>query len=387
MRLAIAGAGYQGAVEAYVTGNHLAADCCTTLADRLGGCAGMAGTTRPPPSSRRRTTRRRRSPSRRPRADLRAVIARAPGGGVAAQPRLGRDRDRAGTPADRAVGCVLQRRRPRWGRPLDAAGVGAPGARGAGRVFWPTADTGRLQTAAATWRSAAVSVGCWPRTARARWRHWRRRSPRRYRWRSRRPEDLRGRIEALADHLSALGSACGRTPSRSTPSARRCSTCSEQLAWGWGSERWSPGDRLLHRRRRHPAAGAAGARLAAASAWSAASWSRWAPSPRHRLRPAPSRRRRPRHPHLPLPPRRRPTDGDDRARRLPAAPWSPPRWLAAEKPPGHTPRAHPAIRRAARERLARKRHLPNASTDWLQADAESDRPAPHDAGRGSTLVG
>ena len=43
MRLAIAGAGYQGAVEAYVTGNHLAADCCTTLADRLGGCAGMAG--------------------------------------------------------------------------------------------------------------------------------------------------------------------------------------------------------------------------------------------------------------------------------------------------------------------------------------------------------
>ena len=38
--LAVAGAGYQGAVEAYVTGNHLAADRCTALAEELASYAG-----------------------------------------------------------------------------------------------------------------------------------------------------------------------------------------------------------------------------------------------------------------------------------------------------------------------------------------------------------
>ena len=147
MRLAIAGAGYQGAVEAYVTGNHLAADCCTTLADRLGGCAGMAGDDS---TATEFATSYDEAATVAVEAAGELTFALSSLGHLAAASLHNHAwaETVAGpeTPADRAVGVrpaappsslgAGPSTLPGWAHPLLAVLEG---------VFWPTADTGRLR--------------------------------------------------------------------------------------------------------------------------------------------------------------------------------------------------------------------------------------------------
>ena len=210
MRLAIEGTGYQSAVEAYVTGNLLAVDTCQSMSARLDGCAGMAG-------------------DDSAAADFAASYDEAAGAALEAIGELtfafaalGHLTDASlrnlswadtvsGPPtmADRSIGV-------RPATPPSALGADSSSLPGWANVvmdllegvFWPDADTDRLRSAGAAWRAAATSVGLLsahcstavsaladevspeiPLAVAA-------------------TEELRSRVDALADQLVAVGTAC-----------------------------------------------------------------------------------------------------------------------------------------------------------------------------------
>lgn len=210
MRLAVAGTGFRSAVEAYVTGNLLAVDTCRSLSARLDGCAGMAG-------------------DDSAAADFAASYDEAAAASMAALgdltfalASLGHLTDASlrnlswadtvtgpATMADRSVGV-------RPATPPSALGADSSSLPGWANVvldllegvFWPDADTDRLRSSGAAWRAAATSVGLLsahcstavaaladevspeiPLAVAA-------------------TEELRSRVEALADQLVAVGTAC-----------------------------------------------------------------------------------------------------------------------------------------------------------------------------------
>ena len=378
MRLAIAGAGYQGAVEAYVTGNHLAADCCTTLADRLGGCAGMAGDDS---TATEFATSYDEAATVAVEAAGELTFALSSLGHLAAaslhnhawaETVTGPE-----TPADRAVGVrpaappsslgAGPSTLPGWAHPVLAVLEG---------VFWPTADTGRLRAAAATWRSAAVSVGLLAAHCSSAVAALEEEVSPEVPLAVAATEDLRGRIEALADHLSALGSACEAYAEQVDAKREEMLDLLEQLAWELGIGAVVTGAiDFFTAGAATPAAGAAGAaRLAAASARvrsileSLGTFSRGTASA---LRPVAAGVRDTRTYLSRLAAARR-MEMTERGSFQLLRGRRPDGWLRIhEKPPGHTHLEH--ILRSDEqllERLARKRHLPNASTFANQADAE-----------------
>ncbi len=270
MRLAVLGSGYQGAVEAFVTGNELAADATTALADGLAGSAGMAGddTT---------ATEFASSYDDAAAASLEALTQLT--GGFASLAQLADASLRnhahaetvAGPPtaAGRSFGVVVgappsslgagPSSLPGWAHPVLAALEG---------VFWPTADTGRMRSVGATWRAAAGSVGLLaahcstalaaladevspeiPLAVAA-------------------TEDLCGHTEALADQLAALGTACEAYADQVDAKRDEVLDLLEELAWELGVGAVVSGAlTFVTGGGAAPVAGAAGtARVAAASA-------------------------------------------------------------------------------------------------------------------------
>ncbi|WP_395692210.1 RNase A-like domain-containing protein [Nocardioides sp.] len=270
MRLAVLGSGYQGAVEAFVTGNELAADATTALADGLAGSAGMAGddTT---------ATGFASSYDDAAAASLEALTQLTGGFASLAQLADASLRNHAHaetvtgppTAAGRSFGVVVgappsslgagPSSLPGWAHPVLAALEG---------VFWPTADIGRLRSAGATWRAAAASVGLLaahcstalaaladevspeiPLAVAA-------------------TEDLRGHTEALADQLAALGTACEAYADQVDAKRDEVLDLLEELAWELGVGAVVSGAlTFVTGGGAAPVAGAAGtARVAAASA-------------------------------------------------------------------------------------------------------------------------
>lgn len=215
MRVAVLGQGYAGAVEAYVSGNLLAADACSALADRLAGCGGMAGddaTAEEFAASYDEAAAEALSAL----ADLVGAFGSlghlaqaslvnhhtaevASGGSVASPP----------TRADDSVGMLVAV--PPTSLGGDASSVPGPVAWLLDQVegvVWPDADTARLRDAGGWWRSAATSVsllGAHCDTALADLAD------------ELSPEiplaiattsELRSRAESLADQLAAIGAAC-----------------------------------------------------------------------------------------------------------------------------------------------------------------------------------
>ena len=270
MRLAVTGAGYQGAVEAYVTGNHLAADRCTALAEELASYAGMAG-------DDSTATEFASSYDEAATAAVEAVgeltFALASLGHLAAASlhnhAWAETVSGPPTPADRAVGVrpalpptslgAGPSSLPGWAHPVLSVLEG---------VFWPTADTGRLRAAAATWRSAAVSVGLLAAHCSSAVAALEDEVSPEVPLAVATTEDLRRRIEALADHLTALGSACDAYAEQVDAKRDEMLDLLEELAWELGIGAVVSGAiTFFTGGSAAPAAGAAGAaRVAAASA-------------------------------------------------------------------------------------------------------------------------
>ena len=236
MRLAVEGTGYQSAVEAYVTGNLLAADTCRSLSSTLDGCAGMAG-------------------DDSIAADFAASYDEAAAEALAALGELtfgfaslGHLADASlrnlawadtvsgpPTAADRAIGV-------RPAAPPSVLGADSSSLPGWANivldllegVFWPDADTGRLRAAGSAWRAAATAAGllaahCSTATSAL--------------FDEVSPDvplaiavtdELRSRVEALADQLVALGAACETYADQVDAKRAEMLDLLHELAWELG---------------------------------------------------------------------------------------------------------------------------------------------------------
>ncbi|GAA4376325.1 RNase A-like domain-containing protein [Nocardioides caricicola] len=165
MRVAVLGQGYAGAVEAFVSGNLLAADACAALADRLAGCGGMAGDDA--------TAGEFAASYDEAAAEALAALGDLVGAfgslGRLAQASLtnhhgaevasGGSVSSPPTRADDSVGMLVAV--PPTSLGGDAASVPGPVAWVLDQiegVVWPDADTDRLRSAAGSWRTAAGAV-------------------------------------------------------------------------------------------------------------------------------------------------------------------------------------------------------------------------------------
>lgn len=165
MRVAVLGQGYAGAVEAFVSGNLLAADACAALADRLAGCGGMAGDDA--------TAGEFAASYDEAAAEALAALGDLVGAfgslGHLAQASLtnhhgaevasGGSVSSPPTRADDSVGMLVAV--PPTSLGGDAASVPGPVAWVLDQiegVVWPDADTDRLRSAAGSWRTAAGAV-------------------------------------------------------------------------------------------------------------------------------------------------------------------------------------------------------------------------------------
>jgi hypothetical protein len=220
MRLAVSETGYASAVDAFATGNELAARAASGLADRLASYSGMAGndSTAEDFASAYDAAARSTVAALTPLVGSFGSLARMTEASLANHAHAERE-------------SVL----PAWSRSVDARAPGAvgvigvrlaapPSALGASDtppggaagmvldllqdVFWPNADTDRVRSAATVWRSAAAQVRVL--TAHcdaARWALDDERSPEI-------PvalsvtDQVRDRSDALADQLAALADAC-----------------------------------------------------------------------------------------------------------------------------------------------------------------------------------
>jgi hypothetical protein len=236
VRLAVEGTGYQSAVEAYVTGNLLAVDVCRSLSARLDGYAGMAGDDS--------TAADFATSYDEAAAECLAAVGELTFGLAA----LGHLTDASlrnlswadtvtgpATMADRSIGM-------RPAPPPSSLGADSSSLPGWANVvldilegvFWPGADTDRLRSAGAAWRAAATSVGLLsahcstalaalagevspeiPLAIAA-------------------TEELRGRVDALADQLVAVGTACETYADQVDDKRAELLDLLEELAWEFG---------------------------------------------------------------------------------------------------------------------------------------------------------
>lgn len=210
MRLAIEGTGYQSAVEAFVTANLLAVDTCHALSTELAGYAGMAGDDSTA-AAFAETYDEAASESLAVLGKLTLGLASLGHLTHASLRNLAWADTVSGPPtlADRAVGV-------RPVPPPSALGADSSSLPGWANVvldllegvFWPGADTGRLRAAGATWRAAATSVGLLSAHCSTALAGLADEISPEIPIAMVATEDLRARVEALADQLVAIGTAC-----------------------------------------------------------------------------------------------------------------------------------------------------------------------------------
>ncbi|WP_243056654.1 RNase A-like domain-containing protein [Nocardioides sp. SR21] len=215
MRVAVLGQGYAGAVDAFVSANLLASDACSSLADRLAGCGGMAGddaTAEEFAASYDEAAAEALSAL----ADLvgafgslghlaQASLANhhaaevASGGSVSSPP----------TRADDSVGMLVA-------TPPTSLGGDSPALPGPVAwlldqiegVVWPDADTALLRSAGGWWRSAATPVSLLAAHCDTALADLADELSPEIPLAIATTEDLRARVITLSDQLAAIGSAC-----------------------------------------------------------------------------------------------------------------------------------------------------------------------------------
>lgn len=280
MRLAIEGAGYRCASDAFVDGNQAAARVGVDLAGDLAAYAGMAG-------DDATATDFAASYDDAAAAAVEALAELV--AGFASLARLADGSLRNHAAAERAsvlTGWAAQVVDPPAGAelctvvhlPAPASALGSDSSSVPGwatavldlleGVVWPDADTDRLRAAAATWRSAAGSVGALTGPCATALAELSLEVSPEIPLAVATTEDLRSRIESLAEQLTALGAACDEHAAHVDAKRGEMLDLLEQLAWELGIGAVVSGAlTLLTGGGAAPAAGAAGAaRTAAASA-------------------------------------------------------------------------------------------------------------------------
>lgn len=216
MRVAVRGQGYAGAVEALVSGNLLAADACTALADRLQGYGAMAGddaTAEEFAASYDEAATEALSAfadlvgafgslghlAQASLANHHAAEVASGGYAVSAPP----------TRADDSVGMLVAT--PPTSLGGDAASVPGPVAWVLDQIegfVWPDADTERLRAAAGSWRTAAGSVSLLAAHCDTTLADLADELSPEIPLAVATTQDLRARVVSLSDQLDAIGGAC-----------------------------------------------------------------------------------------------------------------------------------------------------------------------------------
>ncbi|GAW49854.1 MULTISPECIES: RNase A-like domain-containing protein [unclassified Nocardioides] len=219
MRVAIRGEGYSSAVEAFVSGNLLAARACETLCNRLPAYAGMAGDDA--------TATDFAASYDEAAAEAVSALAGLVGGlgslGHLAEASLA---NHLAADAESVVGAAYRPDAPP-SRADDSVGllVGTPpsslGADSSSLpgwasvvldflegVFWPDADTDRLRDAAASWRSAATSVSILTAHCRTALEGFEGELSPEIPLAVATTQDLRVRIDVVADQLATIATSC-----------------------------------------------------------------------------------------------------------------------------------------------------------------------------------
>ncbi|MGB0102463.1 MAG: hypothetical protein WBP61_19450, partial [Nocardioides sp.] len=218
MRLLIEGTGYRSAAQAFRVGNRSVAEAGQRLTDALAGYAAMAGDD---------ATAADFAAAYDEAASAAVDVLEELGGGFASLARLAdaslRNHVRAETASTSSGGCPLMEPPPADGGlavvltpPPSALGGDSSSLPGWANAvldllegaFWPDADTDRLREAAGTWRSAATAVGLLAGHCESALDELAVEVSPEIPLAIATTEDLRARIEALADQLGALGSAC-----------------------------------------------------------------------------------------------------------------------------------------------------------------------------------
>lgn len=216
MRVAVRGQGYAGAVEALVSGNLLAADACSALANRLQGCGGMAGDDS--------TAAEFAASYDEAAAEALSALADLVGAfgslGHLAQASLANHHaaevtsggyavSAPPTRADDSVG--MQVATPPTSLGGDAPSIPGPVAWVLDQIegfVWPDADTERLRAAGSTWRTAAGSVSLLAAHCDTALADLSDELSPEIPLAVATTQDLRARIESLSDQLVAIGGAC-----------------------------------------------------------------------------------------------------------------------------------------------------------------------------------
>ena len=219
MRVAIRGEGYASATEAFVSGNHLAARACETLCNRLPAYAGMAGDDS--------TATDFAASYDEAAAEAVTALAELVGGlgslghlaeaslanhlAADAESVLGSSYrvDAPPTRADDSVGMLV-------GTPPSSLGADSSSLPGWASVvldflegvFWPDADTDRLRSAAADWRAAATSISILTAHCDTALQGLEGELSPEIPLAVATTQDLRGRIDVLAEQLTAIGASC-----------------------------------------------------------------------------------------------------------------------------------------------------------------------------------
>jgi hypothetical protein len=219
VRVAIRGEGYSSAVEAFVSGNLLAARLCESLCNRLPAYAGMAGDDS--------TATDFAASYDEAAAEAVSALAELVGGlgslGHLAEASLANHLaadtesvlgaayrpDAPHTRADDSVGLLV-------GTPPSSLGADPSSLPGWASVvldflegvFWPDADTDRLRDAAASWRSAATSVSILTAHCNTALEGFEDELSPEIPLAVATTQDLRGRIDVVADQLAAIATSC-----------------------------------------------------------------------------------------------------------------------------------------------------------------------------------
>jgi hypothetical protein len=219
VRVAIRGEGYSSAVEAFVSGNLLAARACESLCNRLPAYAGMAGDDS--------TATDFAASYDEAAAEAVSALAELVGGlgslGHLAEASLANHLaadadsvlgaayrpDAPPTRADDSVGLLV-------GTPPSSLGADSSSLPGWASVvldflegvFWPDADTERLRDAAASWRSAATSVSILTAHCNTALEGFEGELSPEIPLAVATTQDLRGRIDVVADQLAAIATSC-----------------------------------------------------------------------------------------------------------------------------------------------------------------------------------
>jgi hypothetical protein len=219
VRVAIRGEGYSSATEAFVSGNLLAARACKTLCNRLPAYAGMAGDDS--------TATDFAASYDEAAAEAVSALAELVGGlgslGHLAEASLANhlaaDADsvlgtsyRIDAPPTRADDCVGML----VGTPPSSLGADSSSLPGWASVvldflegvFWPDADTDRLRDAAADWRAAATSVSILTAHCNTALEGFEGELSPEIPLAVATTQDLRDRIDVLADQLTAIATSC-----------------------------------------------------------------------------------------------------------------------------------------------------------------------------------